>query len=86
MKITRGGIMKNLILYPPAKPSPTFVYPQLPPPQYPKRDLQAPLMQEEALKLKNQLDDDVISGFINNLTTMSNPTYQMLQVFLDYEA
>jgi hypothetical protein len=32
MKITRGGITKNIILYPPAKPSPTFVYPQFPPP------------------------------------------------------
>jgi hypothetical protein len=31
MTITRGCITKNLILYPP-KPSPTFVYPQFPPP------------------------------------------------------
>jgi hypothetical protein len=32
MTIARGGITNNLILYPPAKPSPTFVYSQLPPP------------------------------------------------------
>jgi hypothetical protein len=32
MTITRGCITKNLILYPLAKPSPTFVYPQFPPP------------------------------------------------------
>jgi hypothetical protein len=43
MTIARGGITKNLILYPPAKPSPTFVYPQFPPPRYPERDLRAPL-------------------------------------------
>jgi hypothetical protein len=75
MTITRGGITKNLILYLPAKPSPTFLYPQLPPPRFPKRDLRAPLTQEEALKLKNQLEDDIISAFINNPATMSNPTY-----------
>jgi hypothetical protein len=39
-------------------------------------------MQEEALKLKNQLEDDVISGFINSPATMSNPTCQTLQVVL----
>jgi hypothetical protein len=44
MKITRGGITKSLILYPPAKPSPTFVYPQFPPPRNLERDLRAPLM------------------------------------------
>jgi hypothetical protein len=86
MTITRGGITKNLILCPPAKPSPTFVYPQFPPPRYPERDLRAPLMREESIRLKNQLEDDVISGFINNPSTMSNLTCQMLQYFLDCEA
>jgi len=52
MTITRRDIKKNLIIYPPAKPSPTFVYPQLPPSRYLERDLRAPLTQEEALKLK----------------------------------
>jgi hypothetical protein len=86
MTITRGGITKNLLLYPHAKPSPTFVYLQLPPPRYPDRDLRAPLTQEEALRLKNHLEDDVISGFINSPATMNNPTCQMLQVVLDCEA
>jgi hypothetical protein len=86
MTISRGGVTKNLILYPPAKPSPTFIYPQLPPPRYPEKDLRAPLMLEEALRLKNQLEDDVISGFINNPTIVGNPTCQMLQVVLDCEA
>jgi hypothetical protein len=52
MTITRGGITKNLILYPLAKPSPTFVYPQFPPPRYPKRDLRAPLCRKKPSKLK----------------------------------
>jgi hypothetical protein len=43
-------------------------------------------MQEEALKIKNRLEDDVISGFINNPNTMSNPTCQMVQVVLECEA
>jgi hypothetical protein len=43
-------------------------------------------MQEEALRLKSQLEDDVISGSINSPATMSNLTYQMLQVVLDCEA
>jgi hypothetical protein len=86
MTIARGGVTRNLILYPPAKPSPTIVYPQLPPPRYPEKDLCAPLTMEEALKQKNQLEDDVISGFINNPTTVSNPTCQMLQDVLDCEA
>jgi hypothetical protein len=86
MTIARGGVTKNLILYPPAKPSLTFVYPQLPPPRYPKKDLRAPLTLEEALRLKNQLEDDVINGFINSLATVGNPTCQMLQVVLDCEA
>jgi hypothetical protein len=43
MKITRGGITKNLTLYPPIKQIPTFVYPQFPPPRYPKKYLRDPL-------------------------------------------
>jgi hypothetical protein len=48
MMISRGGVTKNLILYPPAKPSPTIIHLQLPPPRYPEKDLQSPLMLEEA--------------------------------------
>jgi hypothetical protein len=86
MKIVRGGVTRNLILYPPAKPSPTIIYPQFPCPQYPVKDLCTPLTMEESLKHKNQLEYDVINGFINNPTTVSNPTCQMIQVFLYYEA
>jgi hypothetical protein len=45
-----------------------------------------PLTLEEALRLKNQLEDDVINSFINNPTIISNPTCQMLKVVLDSEA
>jgi hypothetical protein len=63
-----------------------IVYPQFPPPRYPEKDLRAPLKMEEALKHKNQLEDDVISGFLNNPTVVSNTTCQMLQAVLDCEA
>jgi hypothetical protein len=86
MTIARGGVTKNIILYPPAKPSPTFIYPQLPPPRYLEKDLRAPLTLEESLRLKNQLEDDIISGFINNPAIVGNPTCQMLKVVLDCEA
>jgi hypothetical protein len=42
-------------------------------------------MLEEALRLKNQLEDDVISGFINIPTIVGNPTCHMLEVVLDFE-
>jgi hypothetical protein len=48
--------------------------------------LRAPLTMEESLKIKNQLEDGVINGFIKNPTAISNPTCQMLQVVLDCEA
>jgi hypothetical protein len=86
MTVSRGGVTRNLILYPPAKPSPTIVHPKFPPPRYPEKDLRAPLAMEEALMHKNQLEDDVINGFINNQTVVSSPTCQMLQVILDCEA
>ena len=86
MTIARGGVTKNIILYPPAKPSPIFIYPQLPPPWYLEKDLRAPLTLEESLRLKNQVEDDVISGFINSPTIVSNPMCQMLKVVLDCEA
>jgi hypothetical protein len=86
MKTSRGCFMKILILYPPAKISPTFIYPQFPPPRYPEKDLRSSLTLKEAPRLKNQLEDDVINQFINNATTMGNPTCYMLQVVLDCEA
>jgi hypothetical protein len=86
MTIARGWVTRNLILYPPAKPSPMIIHLQFPPPRYPEKGLCAPLKMEEALKHKNHLEDDVISGFINNPTAVSNPTCQMLQVVLDCDA
>jgi len=86
MKIVWGGATKNLILYPPAKPSSSIIHQQLPPPRYPEKDLRPPLTLEEALELKNQLEDDVINNFINSPAIVSNPTCQMLKVVLENEA
>jgi hypothetical protein len=86
MKIARGSAIKNLILYPPAKPSAPFIHQQLQPPRYPTKNILPPLTLQEALGLKNQLDDDVINNFINIPTVISNPTCQMLKVILDNEA
>jgi hypothetical protein len=86
MTISRGSATKNLILYPPAKPSLPIIHQQFPPPRYPEKNLRSPLTLEEALRLKNQLEDDVINSFINNPTIISNPTCQMLKVVLDNEA
>jgi hypothetical protein len=58
----------------------------LPPPRYPEKDLRPPLTLEEALELKNQLEDDVINSFINSPAIVSNPTCQMLKVVLENEA
>jgi hypothetical protein len=52
MTIARGGVTRNIILYPPSKPSPMIIYPQFPPPRYPEKDLRPPLTMEEALKLR----------------------------------
>jgi hypothetical protein len=48
--------------------------------------VRAPLTLEESLRLKNQLEDDVISGFINSPATVNNLTCQMLRAILDCEA
>ena len=86
MTISRGNATKNLILYPPSKPSLPTIHQQFPPPRYLEKNLQSPLTLEESLRLKNQLEDDVINSFINNPTIISNPTCQMLKVVLDNEA
>ena len=86
MKIARGSVIKNLILYPPAKPSLPIIHQQLQPPRYPEENIHPPLTPEESLGLKNQLEDDLINNFINIPTVVSKPTCQMLKVFLDNEA
>jgi hypothetical protein len=84
--IARGTYTKNLIMYPQAKPNLPVIHQQLPPPRYPEKNLRSPLTLEEALRLKNQLEDDVIIIFINNIAIIRNPTFQMLKVVLDNEA
>jgi hypothetical protein len=86
MTISRGSATKNLILYPLAKPILPIIHQQFPPPIYPKENLQSPLTFEESLRLKNQLEYDVINRFINIPTIISNLRCQMLIVVLDNEA
>jgi hypothetical protein len=86
MTIARGSATKNLILYPLAKPSLLSYINSFHHLDIQKINLRSPLTLEEALRLKNQLEDDVISSFINNPTIISNPTCQMLKVVLDNEA
>jgi hypothetical protein len=86
MKISRGSATKNLIWYPPTKPSTPIIHQQLPPPRYLEKNLISPLTLEEALRLKKQLEHDVINIFINKPTIIRNPTCQMLKVVLDSEA
>ena len=86
MEIARGSAIKNLILYPPAKPTTPFIHQQLQPRKYPTKNILPPLTLQESLGLKNQLDDDVINNFINIPTVISNPTCQMLKVVLDNDA
>jgi hypothetical protein len=77
MKISRGSATKNLILYPPAKLSPPIIHQQFPPPRYVEKNLRSSLTLEESLRLKNQLEDDVISSFINNPTVIDNAIYHI---------
>jgi hypothetical protein len=83
MTIARGSAINNLIMYPLDKPSLPIIHQQLQTPRYLEENLRSPLTLEEALGLKNKLEDDVINNFINNPTVVSNPTCQMLKVFLD---
>jgi hypothetical protein len=86
MTIARGSVIKNLILYPPAKPSVPVINRQLKPPRYPEGNLRSPLTLEEALGLKNQLEYYVINSLINKPIVIGNSTIQILKVVLDNEA
>ena len=86
MSIERGSVIKNLILYPPAKPSPPIVNLQLHSPKYQEENLRSPLSLYEALGLKNKLEEDVINSFINKPVFIGDSTCQMLKYLLDNDA
>lgn len=74
MTIEKGTIVKNLILYPPAKPSLSIDNYQTSPPKYQEENLHPRLTLDETLTFKRQTEDDVISVFINQSSTIGNPT------------
>lgn len=86
MTITQGNAVKNIVLYPQAKPSLPIVNIQLHPPRYLEENIRSPLTLEESLEFKNQTEDDVINNFINRLVSMNNPTGQVLKAILDNKA
>ncbi len=86
MNFTQGNVVKNLVLYPLAKPSLPIINTQLHPPRYLEENICSPLTLEEALEFKNQMEDDVINNFINRAFSMNNVTCQVLKAILDNEA
>lgn len=86
MIITQGNAMRNLVLYPLAKPSLPIVNTQLHPPRYLEENICSPLKLEEAIEFTSQMEDDVIRKFINRLVSMNNLTCQVLKPILDNEA
>lgn len=65
MTIAKGDTKKNLVLYPPAKPSLPIVKIHKQPPSYLEESIHSPLTIVEVLEFKNQTKDDVINNFIN---------------------
>jgi len=53
MTIAKVGAVKNLILYPPSKPSPSIVKIHKQPPSYLEESIRSPLTVAEALEFKN---------------------------------
>lgn len=82
MIITKGDAIKNLVLYPPARPNLPIVKICKQPPTYMEESIHSPLAVAEALEFKNQTEDDVINSFINQKTTVK---CQMLKEILDNE-
>lgn len=65
MTITKGDVVKNLVLYPPTKPNFPIVKIHKQPTAYLEEIIRSPLIVVEALKFKNQTEYDFINNFIN---------------------
>lgn len=85
MTIAKGDAIKNIVLYPPAKPSHPIVKICKQPPVYLEESIRSPFTVAEALEFKGQTKDDVINNFINQLANVSNVKFQMLKEILDNE-
>ena len=85
MTITRGDSIKNIIIYPPTKPSlPTVkIHKNLC--TYWEENIRPPLTLVEALEFKDHTEDDVINNFMNQSPTTGNLKCQMLKTILENE-
>ncbi len=86
MTITKGEVVKNIVLYPPTKPSLPIIKICKQLPTYLEESIHSPLTVAEALEFNYQTKDDVINNFINQPTNVSNVKCQMLKEILDNEA
>lgn len=83
MAIVKGDAIKNLVLYPLAKPSLPIVKIHKHPPAYLEENICSPLTVAKALEFKNQTEDDTINNFINQPATAENVKCQMLKEMID---
>lgn len=56
------------------------------PPSYLEESIHSLLTIVEALEFKNQIEDDVINNFINQLASMNNVKCQILKAILNNES
>ena len=85
MTISRGDSIKNIIIYPPAKPSLPTVKIHKHPCTYWEQNIRPPLTLVEALEFKDQTEDDIINNFMSQPPTSGNLKCQMLKTILENE-
>ena len=85
MTITRGNSKKNIVIYPPTKPSLPTIKICKHPDAYWEHNIRPPLTLVEALEFKNQTEDDVINNIMNQPPKPKNLKFQMMKTILDQE-
>eukprot|EP00253_Pinus_taeda_P032295 PITA_32295 len=85
MIITKGADIKNLVLYPLAKPSITIVKTNRHLVSYLTNNIRSPLTIQEALEFKDQTEDDAISNFISQTELTSRTQCHMIKAAFDNE-
>jgi len=83
MTITRGPIIKNLALYPPAQPSVTMIKTNRHHVSYLTDNIRSPLTIQEALDFKDQTEDDAINNFISQTECRSRTQCHMIETTFD---
>ena len=85
MTITRGDSLKNIIIYPPTKPSLPTVKIHKHPDTYWEQKIRPPLTLVEALEFKDQTEDEVISNIMNKPPKPKNLKCRMMKTVLEHE-